>query len=640
MSRISLLHLCLLLAVLAAGTASSQPFFVDQTGAAGLGSAQVFAADTHGPGALLTDLDNDRYPEIYLIGWDTLNLTTTPLVINALYRNQPDPVTGGRKFVQEPVLNGSSVPQFFGEGAVAADYDNDGDQDIYLLLWTVPNVLMESQWQQTGGPQLTFTNVTAAAGVGTAMDGQIPLNNSLSAAWADANRDGCLDLYVGNHAGWYNSVCGTFVSSGGAKPGQRDIFFLNNCDGSNTFTDATLTYGLTGFVLPDLVSFESATQRYSSSNAVIWADFNNDLWPDLLVTNKVDGPTDRDMLYINQGVDAGGQWLGFQVETYNLGFGDKTPGAMGVDVGDPDRDGDLDIYMTDVYVDPASLCCLPAQFCVPGYQPTPGEQAAMAACAAQNPTCPLRQQLEPLLGNDLWLNTFNPTTSQLGMVHSDGLKADFSWGTQWQDFTNNGYQDLHVATNPGIADFLYTNLPPTINNLAPVLGVAQQENTRGDVSGDFDLDGWVDILAINLTDPSLFPALGPTPTLYENKLHTAFPNHHRLIVKLEGDPTQTATRFRSSRDAIGARVTVKADLDNDGTVRTSEWQIREVRSGSSNAASTSTLALEFGLALATSATLDVAWPSGLTFTTTVAADQWVDIREGVATVTTVALNAP
>ena len=158
--RAALRNSSLLFAVFCAGAASGQPFFVDQTAAAGLGSAQVFAADTHGPGALLTDLDNDRYPEIYLIGWDTLNLTTTPLVINALYRNQPDPLTGGRKFVQEPVLNGSSVPNYFGEGAVAADYDNDGDQDIYLLLWTVPNVLMQNQWQQTGGPQLTFTAAT------------------------------------------------------------------------------------------------------------------------------------------------------------------------------------------------------------------------------------------------------------------------------------------------------------------------------------------------------------------------------------------------------------------------------------------------------------------------------------------------
>jgi len=69
----------------------------------------------------------------------------------------------------------------------------------------------------------------------------------------------------------------------------------------------------------------------SSSNAVIFADFDNDRWPDLLVTNKVGAPPDRDMLYMNRGSSADGIWLGFDLVTYDLlpTFGGMSGGAMG-----------------------------------------------------------------------------------------------------------------------------------------------------------------------------------------------------------------------------------------------------------------------------------------------------------------------
>ena len=96
---------------------------------------------------------------------------------------------------------------------------------------------------------------------------------------------------------------------------------------------------------------------------------------------------------------------------------------------------------------------------------------------------------------------------------------------------------------------------------------------------------------------------------------------------LVGNP-DFAGPLRSSRDALGARVRVSADLDGSSTIDPGEIQIREVTSGSGCAASTCTLQLHFGLGEATTANVRVFWPSGRETRATLAADQAVTLNEG------------
>lgn len=552
--------------------------FQDVTAAAGLDGYVASTGDGHGPGAVFTDLNNDGYPEFYLVratgGGDPAFGT------NRLFVNVAGP-GGTRRFVEAAGGAGAGDPGN-ATGAVAADYDNDGDVDLYVINFDQPNVLLQNEWAQTGS--LSFVDVTASTdptpgvtdeqfGVGIAFFEGVALDNSLTAAWADVDRDGYADLYVGNHNGFFGSA----VEGPFNVPGRRDVFYHNNGDG--TFSDVTMAAGVPGYVSADGV-FHTAVQRFSSTNAVVFADFNNDAWPDLLVTNKIGGPPDRDMLYINQGRDGSGVWQGFVTVTYDLvpQFGAISGAAMGVDVGDPDRDGDLDIYITDFTLTVGS----------------PGQ-------------------------NDLWINQLSET-GNLSFIPSGALPAVFSWGTNWLDYNNDGYPDVHVATQGSFRDHLYVNSGTGVTEQGIALGVAQVRNARGDPAADYNRDGWVDLFVVNLDG-------GPS-VLYQNNAaaFAANPNHF-LVLKLVGDPPAEGP-FHSTRDAIGARVRVSADLNGDGVVAPDETQMREVVSGHGNAASTSSLSLEFGLGSATAATVEVDWPSGRQDTLDVVADRFLMITEG------------
>ena len=473
-------------------------------------------------------------------------------------------------------------------GAVAADYDNDGDTDLYVVNFNEPNVLYRNQKTETGS--LSFVDVTSQTdptpalsddqhGVGVASWEGVTLDDSLTASWFDANLDGHLDLYVGNHNSYQT---GPTPEGPFAVPGRRDVFYMSNGDG--TFNDVTMTYGVTGF---ETITGSSTTpyQRFSSTNAVMTADFNNDQWPDLFVSNKLNGPTDRDMLYINNGVDAAGTWLGFDNVSYDLTptFGVDAPAAMGIDVIDYDHDGDPDVYLTDTDVVAGGTM------------------------------------------NDLLINQITET-GQLRFVRSGAAEAAFSWGAVWQDFDNNGWEDLHVSTHPGRRDYLYMNFAGSLIETAQDAGVDQALNSRGNPSADYDHDGYPDLFVTNMS--------GAQSVLFHNVTGGYTPNHY-LTLRLIGEPTLPGD-MTSSRDAIGARVTLTADLDGSTTIDSGEMLIREVASGSGNAASTSSLALEAGLGLAAAADIAVTWPSARKLLIPgVASDQLLEVRESDTLATTV-----
>lgn len=566
-----------------------------------LASYRATAGDNHGPGGVFTDLDRDGYADLVLV--------TGPEKPTFIYRNVPAAEPGRRTFALAWLL---PARPYGSAGAVAGDYDNDGDLDLFLLnhpfhnllpshesftrLDFAPDELWKNLWAETG--VLAFENVTAATDPTPEVDdgqhglawseheGQ-RLDNSLTAAWSDVDRDGDLDLFVGHHDGTAPGPHENPVA------GQRDTLYRNNGDG--TFTDVTMAAGVPGFEAAD-GSYCGPGQCFSSTNAAAFADFDGDGWPDLLVTNKANNPGfDADMLYVNRGVDPSGIWLGFECRTWQTTppFARASDNAMGVDVADFDNDGDADVYITDVDCKP------------------------VGGCDDRPP-------------NDLFKNLLVETGRLDFAEASDDVKAAFSWGAQWLDADLDGWLDLHVATAGFRRDFLYMQEDGRFIDRAAILGVDQRTRGKSDFATDFDRDGDVDLLVLNTSDPET-PPYSPPPgseplALYENRVPAGSPGHHYLVLELEGDPTLPPAPFLSSRDAIGARVRVTAEIGGPGTALVT--QTREVVSGCGNAASTSGMALEFGLGHATYATVEIRWPSGrVTLLGDVAADRYLAVAE-------------
>lgn len=527
------------------GPTDPSPQFLSVTERVGLSEYAAWTgehAEVHGPGGVFADLNRDGFPELVLVtkeGEETF-----------LYENVPD-ASEGRRFERRPLSDQTPGST----GAVAADYDNDGDLDVYVTN-IGPNILYKNLWVETG--ELRFEDATASTdptpdeaddqhGVAFAEHEGEPLLDSLTAAWADVNRDGYADLYVGSHLLYI---------------GERDTLYLSRGDG--TFEDVTPETGVTGWETPEGADTDGE-QTFSSTNAVTFADLNNDQWPDLFVTNKNKTPNDTDMLYVNRGVDEHGTWQGFKVKTYDLPepLGPEATLAMGIAVIDHDADGDLDIYISD---------------------------------SADSP---------------LWENQW-ADTGELSLKLATGYAAPWGWGTQWKDFSNDGWPDLHVATSIDYTDRFYPHTATGPDEQAEAFGLDQQLSCRGSISADYNRDGWLDLFVTNLRGPS---------TLFENR---GAGQSHWLELALEGNPA-SKRRFKSTRDALGARVTVSADTDGTGTKRHLR---RDVTSGDSNSASTSSLVLHFGLGTAKNVSVEVAWPSGAaTELDSVAVDQQLVISE-------------
>lgn len=277
------------------------------------------------------------------------------------------------------------------------DYDNDGDLDVYLAGggWTTSDPTRDDYlFSNDGGPDWTFTDATAAAGY--------PVDDypSTAAAWGDIDDDGYLDLYVanyetGDYAGypdtlWHNEGDGTFtdisassgIRSGRSEPGRGVAFsdydndgdvdihvsnyrirpnFLWRNDGSGHFTNVAAQAGVTG----DDLYYQTYGPYYGHTIGASWADWNNDglmdIWEANLVHKYVgEGDIrgyicDDSKFYANNGPPS---WDFTDVRPAT-GIPVKPVGGAGVYQGDElydgiawadfDNDGDLDVFMPQVY---------------------------------------------------------------------------------------------------------------------------------------------------------------------------------------------------------------------------------------------------------------------------------------------------
>ncbi|HKN34741.1 MAG TPA: CRTAC1 family protein [Terriglobales bacterium] len=497
-----------------------------------------------GCGVAFIDYDNDGWVDLLVLSGTRLD-GDPPGATNRLYKNNRD---GTFTDVTEKA---GLVRAGWASAVTVGDYDNDGFDDLFVTYYG-RNALYHNNGNGT------FTDVTEKAGLS-----QNSVRYGSGCTWVDYDRDGRVDLFVATYLNTtldklprpgQSADCtwkGVPVNCGprGLPTGFAQLF-RNNGDG--TFTDVSRASGV------------SASSGSYPMTAVA-ADFDNDGWPDIYVACD----STPSWLFRNQHDGT------FREEGLERGVALSEDGleqaGMGVGVGDYDLNGNLDIFKTNFADD-----------------------------------------TDVLYRND-GKGNFDDVTTRAGI----GVETRYvGWGTGIVDLDNDGVPDLFVATGsvyPEVEKKLpsYPFQTPRLvfRNLGDGRfeelieeagsGVSAAHASRGCAFGDFDNDGDMDVLVMNMNEP---------PSLLRNDVSGG---HHWLKVLLIG--------VQTNRSAIGARVVARYGKHQ---------QVQEVLAQSSFY-SVNDRRLHFGLGAEKSADLTVRWTNGATESIpNVAADQLIVIREG------------
>jgi hypothetical protein len=533
----------------------------------------------------------------------------------------------------------ADVLEMFTSGGAAvavADYDDDGDEDLFVTDSDAgrPNHLLRNEWVPSG--KLRFTDVAAAAGVAGGND---PLSIVADALWFDADNDGRRDLLVarfGTPLLYRNLGNGRFqdvsAGSGFDRFGNTIAAIAFDADGDgrldvllgNYFKPVNLIELPTPHVLPDNLDaasngggislwrnvtepgsgklrFVEVTEAAGLAGHTGWtldlghADLDDDGDQDVYVAG--DYGTDR--LFWNLGPDAAGNPR-FEDATREA-IGIDTRKGMNVDVGDYDRDGRLDVYVTNITDEYMRECNMLWHNEGRG----PDGKVRFTDVSKETATCNTLWGWAAKFGdfdNDGWEDIFavdglrsagpeNYIPVLLEMIIKPGI--DFSDVRGWPAIGNmtwSGYQKKKLFRNLG---------DQTFKEVAAQAGVDNDLDGRGIGMADLDGDGLLDLYQTNAAQPALlFRNVSPRPG-------------HWLGLSLAGT--------RSNRDAIGARVVVRAGAES--------W-LREVNGGNAYA-SQSTTRLHFGLgAVEKVEAVEVRWPSGLRESFRVEVDRYSTLEEG------------
>jgi hypothetical protein len=300
--------------------AASPIQFTDVTKAAGItfthytgAFGKKYLPETLGPGVAFIDFDGDGWQDLFFtngMDWPGQHRRTSTL---HLYHNNHNGT-----FTDATHAAGLDV-EMYALGVAVGDFDNDGDDDLFVTA-----VGQSRLFRNTKG---VFTDVTKEAGLAG------PNEFSTSAAWVDFDRDGNLDLVVGNYVQWtpqsdlFCTLDGTNKSycTPESYKGASPRLWRNR--GNGTFEDVTKKAGL----------FDATSKTLGL--AVL--DVNQDLWPDLVLAND----TQPNKLYINNGKG------GFTERGVLSGVAFSEDGVaragMGVDAADYDRSGNPSVLITN-----------------------------------------------------------------------------------------------------------------------------------------------------------------------------------------------------------------------------------------------------------------------------------------------------
>ena len=496
-----------------------------------------------GAAVAVADFDRDGWQDFYVT-------TSAEGGLNRLYRNQGD---GTFKNVA-PDMNVAAVNRTgtgVSMGAVWADYDNDGFEDLFVYKYGRPELFHNEQGR-------SFTRVSERAGLPAWV-------NANSAVWLDYDRDGWLDLFVAGY--WPEDVDLWHLTTTRIMPesfeyannGGRKYLFHNRHDG--TFEETSAALGIT-------------SRRWTL--AVGAADLFGTGYPDLFLANDYG----VSQIYANQG---GKQFVDVSTET-NVG---RTPkSGMNAAFGDVFNDGRLSIYKTNIS-EPGVLVQANDLW-------VPKRQARAGAIVEFED---LASSLGVDLGGWSWGAQFGDLNNDgnLDLYLVNGYVSAGERTSYWYDFAQiavghsaiigdaanwpamkgrslSGYQRKRVWLNDGAGRF---------TDVAQVVGVTDVYDGRAVALADLSNRGVLDVIVANQRGPLL---------LYKN---TVQPGRHWIDFELEG----TA----SNRSAIGARVEVHWK---------GQTQVQEV-SGGSGFSAQNQRRLHYGLGAAASVDrVEIRWPSG------------------------------
>ena len=467
--------LAFLLALVAPGAAQTQPpiVFTDVTDRAGItfvhhngAAGNKWYPELFGGGVAVLDIDGDAWPDLLFVnGKDWQPGGRRPR--HGLYRNNRDGTF-------KDVLTGSGLDtsDIYGLGAAVADYDNDGRDDIFVT--TVDGGRL---FHNSGNGK--FTDVTAAAGIRNA-------DFTVSAAWLDYDRDGLVDLFIGNYVRW-SPAAEVICSQNGVR---------GYC-GPNAYKPVApkLYRNLGGGRFEDVTAGAGLDHPTDKAMGIAVLDYNMDGWPDVFVgSDRVPAK-----LYRNDGHG------GFVDEGVRAGVALSENGAaranMGVDAADYDRSGRphlvvgnflnemLGLYHNrngSVFVDVAprsevgraSLLSVTWAVFFLDYD-LDGFPDVFAANGgtdeSQGMDSRARLSQPPLLLRNRGTGTFDNVTATLGSAFNRPMMAR---GAACADFDGDGDLDLAVATLNGPA-FLFRNDGGNRNHWLRVRAIGSASNRSG-----------------------------------------------------------------------------------------------------------------------------------------------------------------
>jgi hypothetical protein len=412
-------------------------------------SGQYHMPEIMGAGGAFIDVDGDGDLDVLLLQGRSLDPGKARPDLShghRLFRNDLSSVAGSRTALHFTDITDRAgfVSGDYGMGVAAGDYDNDGDVDLY-----VTNYGANHLYRNNGNG--TFVDVTAVAG-----DGLNDPRWSTSAAFSDYDADGDLDLFVTNYVDFTVHGAKTCFDPTGRRdycgPLQfrplPDRLFRNN--GNGAFTDVSESSGI--------------DKAYGAGLGVASGDFNGDGLSDFYVANDATA----NQLWLNNGngtFDDGALMAGVAV-----GSDGQAEGSMGLAIGDPDNDGDLDIFVTNIN----------------------GESHAFYV--------------------NLGRGRFEDRRVASGL--GAPTRSWTGFGTDWFDYDNDGLPDLFVANGAVTIvealrgePFPFRQKNLLLHNLGGNRfrnvsdeagpGLSPSQVSRGAAFGDVDNDGDVDVLVSN-----------------------------------------------------------------------------------------------------------------------------------------------